>query len=195
MNRHLCAARAWLACLAICAATAACRTPSPLGTLSPQAVVIDVPALRQEEVSECGLVALEILGRTYGIAIPAALHAELAQRARDEQGLSGGEVSQALQDVGFETYVFAGALDRSVTGLYHHLDLGRPLIAMSAAREGHNHYEVVIGYDPPTTSLVLLDPVQGRVVRPAAVFDAAWERCGRFTLLALPIPKASGDSP
>jgi hypothetical protein len=35
--------------------------------------------------------------------------------------------------------------------------------------------------------VVLLDPRRGRVVLPQEVFEQAWERSSRFTLLAVPL--------
>lgn len=178
MIRALAAVLAALCC--------ACAAPRAFDELSPAAVVIDVPVLQQRAEFECGFIALEIVCRFHGVALSAPCAEELRASAGANNGLTGAEIRSALERSGYEAYVFAGQLDRSPTGVYEHLDRGRPLIAMSSTEDGHRHFEVLIGYDPPRDNLILLDPVRGRVARARTVFESGWARCGRFLLLALP---------
>jgi ABC-type bacteriocin/lantibiotic exporter with double-glycine peptidase domain len=180
------AGRTRVAALAL-AALGACRAtaPPPPPQLSPGAIVLATPVVEQDELYECGLVAVSALCRFHGVEIPAELRASLVATAAERKGLSGDELRAALAQVGLETFLFPGTLDDSPTGLFHHLAKGRPLIVMTSERES-DHYVLFIGHDPAQGLVVLLDPRRGRVVLPHAVFERLWEPAGRFTLLALP---------
>lgn len=162
--------------------------------LSVSAVTLDLPLVRQDELHECGLSAISALVQYWNLEIPLDLRTELAQRAAEEEGLSGGELRRALETVGMETFLFRGTLDRSETGLYRHVDAGRPLIVMFALDEDKNHYGLVLGYDEPRRTIVLLDPARGEVLRRVEVFERAWNDCNQFTLLAVP-KSQGGDLP
>ena len=173
--------------LAVLLALPACRSASPdAPMLSESAVTLDLPLVRQDELHECGLSAIAALCRYWDREIPAELRADLAVRAAEEEGLSGGELRSALESVGFETFLFRGTLDRSDTGIYRHVDAGRPLLVMFALDAEHNHYGLVLGYDEPRKTLVLLDPARGEVLRRVEVFEKTWRDCNQFTLLAVP---------
>src|SRR5690348_13176983 len=134
--------------------------------LSDSAVMLDLPLVRQDEMYNCGLAAISALCQYWDVAIPEAQRAELARLAKEERGLSGGELRDALEKDGMEVFLFPGTLDRSETGLYRHIDAGRPLLVMvspdGALEKGH-HYCLVLGYDEPRKNLVLLDPARGEV--------------------------------
>jgi ABC-type bacteriocin/lantibiotic exporter with double-glycine peptidase domain len=169
----------------------ACRSRPPL--LSDQAVVLELPVARQDELWECGLVSITALTQYYGIEIPRAVRVSLAETAVEQEGLSGGELREALTSLGLEVYVFAGTLDDPSTGLYRQVDLGRPPIVMLSRDGSLHHYCLFLGYDPPQRHVVLLDPRKGRVVLPEEVFERSWDRSNRFTLLAVPVEAASGS--
>jgi ABC-type bacteriocin/lantibiotic exporter with double-glycine peptidase domain len=159
--------------------------------MSPQAVVLDLPVMHQDELYECGLVSITALCQYYHIEMPAEQRAELVRTAHDEHGLSGDELRAALQKLGMEVFIFPGTLDHSETGLYHHADEGRPLLVMRSKNGKTNHYCLLLGYDEPLGNLFLLDPVLGRISTPIQAFDIDWERVDRFTLLALPAATAT----
>lgn len=160
--------------------------------LSESAVTLDLPLVRQDELHECGLSAIAALCQYWNLEIPPELRQELAERAKEEKGLSGGELRRALESVGMETFLFRGTLDRAETGLYKHVDAGRPLLVMFAIAEEENHYGLVLGYDEPRRTLVLLDPARGEVLRRVEVFEKSWNDCDQFTLLA--VPKTQGET-
>lgn len=170
--------------LAVLSLGAACHSP-PAPQLSPSAVVLDLPIVKQDELYECGLASISALCQYWGRSIPDEQRVELARTAIENEGLSGEELQRALRDLGFETFLFEGALDRSPTGLYRHVDAGRPLLVMTSAA-GEHHYVLFLGYDPEQDLTILLDPVRGRVARETAAFDRSWSAAQRFTLLALP---------
>ncbi len=171
--------------LALVVALGACRTPqAPL--LSPKAVVLDLPLVKQDELYQCGLASISALAEYWRKPLPSKLRAELAQRAIDERGLTGAELSAALDQLGLESFIFEGRLDRSNVGLFHHVDLARPLIVMTAPESGEHHHVLFLGYDPEQNLVVLLDPVRGRVLQSKEVFERTWTAAQHFTLLALP---------
>jgi ABC-type bacteriocin/lantibiotic exporter with double-glycine peptidase domain len=192
----------WIRALALVSALAACRTTRVEPLLSDSAVMLDLPLVRQDELYDCGLVAMSALCQYWNVPIPPEQRADLAKRAADEKGLSGGELRQALESDGMEVFLFHGTLDRGDTGLYGHLDAGRPLLVMVSPGGDMHHYCLVLGYDEPKKNVVLLDPARGQVIRPIAAFERGWESCQRFTLLAtprnggesLPAPRATGPS-
>jgi len=177
---------AFLLALAACRSTSA-ETPM----LSESAVTLDLPLVHQDELHECGLSAISALVQYWSLEIPPDLRAQLAQQADQENGLTGGDLRRALESVGMETFLFRGALDRSETGLYRHVDAGRPLLVMFSLDEDRNHYGLVLGYDEARQTIVLLDPARGEVLRRVEVFERSWNDCSRFTLLA--VPKNQGE--
>jgi ABC-type bacteriocin/lantibiotic exporter with double-glycine peptidase domain len=186
MLRRL-AAPALLVCVAVPLALAGCRSTkvgSPL--LSDQAVMLDLPLVRQDELYNCGLAAISALCQYWDVDLPADQRATLARLASDEKGLSGNELRAALESRGFDTFLFRGALDRSDTGVYKQIDAGRPLVVMVSPDGKAHHYCLVLGYDEPRENVVLLDPARGQVLRTTRQFDKDWAVCERFTLLACP---------
>jgi predicted double-glycine peptidase len=159
--------------------------------VSPQAVMLDLPVLHQDELYECGLVSITALCQYYKIEIPPKERADLIQTAHDAHGLSGEDLRAALERLGLEVFIFPGTLDHEATGLYHHADDGRPLLVMRSKRGGSNHYCLLLGYDEPLGNVFLLDPALGRITIPANAFAEEWGRVDRFTLLA--IPRSPGD--
>jgi ABC-type bacteriocin/lantibiotic exporter with double-glycine peptidase domain len=157
------------------------RPPAPL---SDSAVRLDLPLVHQDALYDCGLASISALCQYWSVSIPDAQRASLARTAAERNGLSGDELRSALEDLGFETYLFAGSLDRTLTGLYGHVDAGRPPLVMLSGDGTTHHYELVLGYDEARGNLILLDPRVGEVLMPVAVFERNWKRCQRFTLLA-----------
>jgi ABC-type bacteriocin/lantibiotic exporter with double-glycine peptidase domain len=165
--------------------TAACHTRPPL--LTDEAVVLELPLVQQDELWECGLVAITALTGYYDRELPSEERTRLAALAVEREGLSGGELQAALEGLGLEVFVFRGTLADGATGLYGHVDQGRPPIVMISRDGALHHYCLVLGYDPPAGHVVLLDPRKGRVVLPEEVFTASWKRSNHFTLLAVPL--------
>jgi ABC-type bacteriocin/lantibiotic exporter with double-glycine peptidase domain len=160
--------------------------PSRPELVSEQAVLLELPLVRQDELYECGLASLSALCQYHGVSIPQAERERLVRLAAERAGLSGGELREALQSLGLEVYIFPGTLDRQETGLFHHIDAGRPLLVMTEERWSSPHYTLVTGYDQPLGNVHVLDPRRGQVVWPLAAFEQIWARSQHFTLLATP---------
>ncbi len=154
--------------------------------LSDEAVVLSLPLVEQDATYECGLAAVDVLCEYYGVSIPEDQRKRMTLLANERQGLSGAELREELELLGFEVFLFEGTLDRADTGLYRLVDAGCPPLVMTAPRRGAQHYLLFLGYDEPNASVCLLDPSRGRVIEPTAAFDQAWAACQRFTLLAIP---------
>lgn len=154
--------------------------------ISDQAVLLTVPTVPQDELYECGLASVSALSEYYALPIGSAEASQLAAIAARDEGLSGAELRSALERAGFEVFIFPGTLDREVSGIYSHVDHGRPLLVMISVHDGSHHYALVTGYDPLHENVFLLDPRRGSIVLPALAFDALWTKSNRFTLLAIP---------
>jgi ABC-type bacteriocin/lantibiotic exporter with double-glycine peptidase domain len=164
-----------------------CATTSGMKTLSDQAVLLDLPVVRQTAPNLCGEVALEMLTRYYNVLLTPDQEARLKKEANQEKGITGSTLKQVLEEQGYFVAVFSGTLDRKVSGLYRHLDLKRPLIVMiEGDGPDKNHYVLAVGYDEDTNSIVLLDPVRGELAMPLINFKKVWDRVDDFTMLAVP---------
>jgi ABC-type bacteriocin/lantibiotic exporter with double-glycine peptidase domain len=173
--------------LALSLLSLGCATSSGMRTLSDQAVLLDLPVVRQNAPNLCGEVALEMLTRYYNVLLTGQQEARLTKEANQEEGISGSTLKQVLEEQGYFVAVFSGTLDRKVSGLYHHLDLRRPLIVMiEGDGPDKNHYVLAVGYDEGTNAIVLLDPVRGEIAMPLINFRKVWKKVNNFTLLAVP---------
>lgn len=156
-------------------------------TLSDQAVLLDLPVVRQTSPNLCGEVALEMLTRYYNVPLSQEQDDRLKREARQKKGIPGSTLKAVLEEQGYFVAVFPGTLDRKVSGLYRHLDLKRPLIVMIEGNSADsNHYVLAVGYDEATDKVVLLDPVRGEVAVPLLNFRKVWAKVDNFTLLAVP---------
>jgi ABC-type bacteriocin/lantibiotic exporter with double-glycine peptidase domain len=175
--------------LALCL-VAGCATTAPAtrAAFSSEARVLDLPFLEQDEMYACGLVSVQVLCSYWNVPIDAAERARLAHIAETEEGITGGQLRESLEGLGFETYLFHGTLDHDATGLFRHVDERRPPLVMLTPEPERRHYVLVIGYDEPERNICLLDPVRGRVIVPYETFETSWAGCERFTLLAVPRP-------
>jgi len=161
--------------------------------LSARTVVIDTPQTQQDEMYDCGLAAISALCGYYSVEIPPDERAELARLASSHEGLSGNELKDALQRCGMEVYLFEGSLQGGPTSLQSNIEARRPMLVLVEIA-GNHHYELVIGLDPETHDVVLLDPALGRIVMPSADFEPRWALTQHFTMLAVPArPTVAGN--
>jgi predicted double-glycine peptidase len=164
-----------------------CATNPGLKTLSDQAVLLDLPVVRQTSSNLCGEVALEMLTRYYNVLLTDQQETRLKNEANQKKGITGSTLKEVLEEQGYFVAVFSGTLDRKVSGLYRHLDLKRPLIVMIEGNgPDKNHYVLAVGYDEGTNVLVLLDPVRGQIAMPLINFRKVWKKVDNFTMLAVP---------
>jgi ABC-type bacteriocin/lantibiotic exporter with double-glycine peptidase domain len=167
-------------------ACAACASSGPRPMLSSDAKILDLPFVEQDQMYECGLVSITALCKYWNVEIPPAETDKLAQMAREREGLSGGELREALGDLGFDTFLFRGQLGHGTTGLFTHVDAHRPPLVLLSPEPDRRHYVLFMGYDEERRETCLLDPVRGRVLVPYETFEKSWSACNHFTLLAVP---------
>ncbi len=160
--------------------------PYQPGDLSSEAVVLEVPPLRQDDWYDCGLAAISALCAYHHVEIPDRQRTELALLASSEKGLSGDELRTALERNGMEVYLYEGQLQGGPTGLKENVQARRPVLVMLELW-GRNHYGLVVGIEPDASTLVMLDPRLGLVVMDAADFERRWAPTRHFALLAVPI--------
>ena len=163
----------------------ACQSVPHL-VLSEDARVLDMPVVRQDEMYACGLASVSALCSYWNHPCPPEERERLALLAREEKGLSGGELCAALEGLGFETFLFQGEMGHGPLGLMTQIDAHRPPLIMLAPRSGEHHYVLFMGYDETRQAACLLDPVRGSVVEPYDTFEESWRACDRFTLIAYP---------
>ncbi len=162
--------------------------------LSPAGIELPAPFVAQDELHACGLSAVSALCAYHGVELPEPLRLDLARLSRENLGLSAGELRDALEDLGFEVFLFQGTTGAGTTGLPRHIGAGRPVLVLLEA-DGSAHYVLVTGHDPLDGRLVLLDPRRGRVVVPLTDFERQWEPTQRLALLAVPHRGAHLASP
>lgn len=167
---------------------AGCAAPTTRAALSSEAKVLDLPFLEQDEMYACGLASIQVLCAYWNVSIDAPERQRLARIAQENHGLSGTELRESLESLGFETFLFRGTLDHAATGIFRHVDEGRPPLVMTTPDSERHHYVLVLGYDAPERNVCLLDPVRGRVIVPYETFETSWAQSERFTLLAVPRP-------
>lgn len=153
--------------------------------LSPAGIELPAPFVEQDELHACGLSAVSALCAYHGIRLPETVRLELARLSRENLGLSAGELRDALEDVGFEVFLFPGTTGGGPTGLPHHIGAGRPVLVL-LQEDGSAHYVLVTGHDPQDGRMVLLDPSRGRVVVGLTDFERQWDASQRLALLAVP---------
>ena len=142
-------------------------------------VVLDVPFLAQTEAL-CGGAAAAMVMRYWGAeqARPEAF-ADLADSGRG--GITTGALVERIRSLGFETHPFRAepALVR------HHLDRGRPVIALIEPSPGRLHYVVLVAWRGER--VLLHDPALGPFrVEEEARLHRQWAGSDHWALLALP---------
>jgi ABC-type bacteriocin/lantibiotic exporter with double-glycine peptidase domain len=161
--------------------------------VSSDAIVVDMPVVRQEELHECGLATMAALLGYYSVPFPAEEQARLAELARAGPGLSGDELRDGLRRLGLEAFLYHGTLDRSTGGILGCLDASTPPMVLIASDQDDYHYTLVTGYEPDESGVYLFDPARGHVRMTREEFLSRWLDTGSFTLLAFPAPtKAHG---
>lgn len=154
---------------------------------SKQATVIDVPVIYQDDKKSCGVAAIDMLTWYYGVILNKDLRERLLDEAKQNKSISGKTLKEVLEKVGYRVAVFPGTLDYELTGLYHHLKKGNPLIVLISSEKNQiGHYCLVSGFDPKTDLIILTDPKKGIYGLSTHDFKKHWEKMGSFTLLASP---------
>src|SRR5581483_11483339 len=162
-------------------------TEEKTSQLSKQAVQLAVPFEMQEDPKACGLAVLKMLNGYYNQKLNQAQLDWIRTNSQAGEGVMASELVVVLRAAEYETALFQGTLDKEKTGLYYHLDKKRPLIVMITSKDLKNsHYDIITGYDPAKSLLLIMDPATGPMTVSTDEFNPAWERAHNFTLLAVP---------
>ena len=153
----------------------------------PPAAILDVPYMSQTE-DLCGGAAAAMVMRFWGArAIGPDQFAPLVDPKA--HGISSRVLASALTARGWRAYSLGGSDDL----VRHHVEAGRPVIALIRVSPSRLHYVVIISWTGE--SVVLHDPALApfRSVS-RATFDREWRATDRLMLLVLP-PDGGVDSP
>jgi hypothetical protein len=125
-----------------------------------------------------------VLGR-WGIP-DAAPEIRATVPSSDEHGASAGALRTFTRDKGLHAFLIRGAS----SDLEHELRAQRPVLVGVVQRYSGDrvltHYEVVIGMNPTTGQVLLLDPGRGPREDALASFDREWLAAGRLALVVAP---------
>lgn len=173
---------------ALVLAGAACRTVPRTASELPRTahtVLIEVPPTEKDELYACGLASVEKLCAHYGIEIPPEERQRLVRLVREGGGLTGLELRDALRGLGLDAFLVHGTLDRTSTGLYHHVDSGRPAL-VRLVRDHGERFCLFTGYDESAGTVYVEDPELGAERLAKQDFVTLWEGARWFTLIAAP---------
>ena len=143
-----------------------------------------VPLIRQTSAHDCGPAALAMVLRRWGVP------ADVAQVARATGGPGQSVAAGALRDEarrqGLQAFLIRGEVD----DLVREVGSNRPILVGLIQRYTNNrayaHYEVVVGINPRSQQLLLLDPGNGMREDAMKSFSQEWEGAGRLTLVVGP---------
>jgi ABC-type bacteriocin/lantibiotic exporter with double-glycine peptidase domain len=162
-------------------ALAGCYTGSAR-TVTPAAIDADpgwvrvrgVPFVAQRGESDCGVAALAMVLRYWGVV--------MSMEAKGP--LTAGELRDVARGRGLQAFVVKG----DPTDIRDQLARGRPLIVGLGKRYGRSalaHFEVLVGYHPAGRFLTL-DPAAGWRVNTAEGFAAEWAASEQLVLIVVP---------
>lgn len=163
-----------------------CAGPSRLATqpagLPSRAELTATPFYPQTE-HQCGPAALAtVLGAAGHPVEPGALAAEVYLPGR--QGTLQPELAAAVRARGLLAYEVGPGLD----DILAEVAAGRPVLVLQRLGAGPWpgwHYAVVVGYDQNHGQVLLRSGTKQRLAMRASLFEATWERGGRWALVVL----------
>lgn len=153
------------------------------GAALPPVVELAATPFHPQSDQQCGPAALAtVLGAAGRAVTPARLATEIFLPGR--AGSLQPELVGALRARGLVPYELDGGLE----ALLAELDGGRPVLVLQ--RQGLGpwpawHYAVVVGYDATRGLMLLRSGTTERLQLRAPVFEATWERAGRWAVVAL----------
>ncbi|HZM00167.1 MAG TPA: cysteine peptidase family C39 domain-containing protein [Planctomycetota bacterium] len=171
---------------AIAGGGAATGCSAPQRTLPAGSIELPVDPVRQSDAHDCGAATLDALAAYHGARLDDESRRQLAECAAGSEGLTGADLRSALEPAGLDVFLFRGTPDHAPTGLWRALEGGLPPVVAISSAPGRNHFVLLVGYDPRSGDVAVLDPAQGRLVIPADRFLDCWRGAERFTLLAVP---------
>jgi ABC-type bacteriocin/lantibiotic exporter with double-glycine peptidase domain len=153
----------------------------------PPNVSLAVHFIQQKSDVLCGLASVDMIADFYGMTLNSQYRVRLIKEAGSTDGIKAESLKEILEASGFDVAVFPGTLDDKPAGIFHHLDAGRPLIALISDKKGtQGHYIVLSGYNSGRDTIFVIDPAYGREKISAAYFLSVWQNEDNLILLAIP---------
>ena len=164
----------------------ACGSPGayPLPR-DPDVLLIDP---QEFETTAVGAIPLdvELLTRYYHLELAAAERDRmLADRAQGEE-LTAETIRSALEASGMTAFAFRGTVGTEATGIKHHLDRGRPLLALFRPEDRPAYWTLLVGYDDASESIIVQNAQRGLAAMERQQAIEWWERAGNVLILAVP---------
>jgi predicted double-glycine peptidase len=167
--------------------------PSAVARSADWVVVPHFPLVRQDGAHDCGAAALSAVLAFWGRS--ASPEQIAAAEGRTGQQLRADEIERYARTTGLSSYVFFGTM----ADIAYELGRGRPVI-VGVGKDYKNdravaHYEVVVGYEPKSRRVLLLDPGRGWQEDSFEGFAREWAISKGVTIVAfLPDPGAGISS-
>jgi hypothetical protein len=178
--------RVWPLLILALAGLGGCAGSTQLATLPtdwPARVELDSTPFHPQTEHQCGPAALAtVLGAAGRNVEPAQLTPEVYLPGR--AGSLQPELVAAARARGVMPYELGPGLDDVLA----EAATGRPVLVLQrlgAGRWPNWHYAVVIGYDRPRNRVLLRSGTDARLEQRAAVFEATWNRGGRWAIVLL----------
>lgn len=149
--------------------------PSTLSADGGWVILPAFPLVLQRQHDDCGAAVLSAVLRYWQRPLP---------RLAGGRRLRAGEVRDLAEQSGLSAHVFFG----NMNDILYELNRGRPVIVALGKPHGRNeialHYEVVVGYEPRTHRLLLLDPARGWQTDSFQGFAHEWAATRAVTIVA-----------
>ena len=146
-----------------------------------------VPYVPPAHENSCGVTCLDMILEYEGRSLPVATRHALLESVVEDESVTQGALKKALEDVGFLAIHLQGEARWPEDGSYQswknpffHVESGRPPILRVATDEGLSHFVVLVGFDPETRSIVVMNPGRGAEVWSLARFEQWWGRGDRW---------------
>jgi ABC-type bacteriocin/lantibiotic exporter with double-glycine peptidase domain len=141
-----------------------------------------VPEIRQTKEHDCGAAAMVSVLTYWQKPVKVADVRAHGNQAR----LSAGELRAFARKRGFEAFAIHGTFQ----DLRHELAAGRPVLVGVGKPYSKGkllaHYQVVVGLNPETKRVLVMDPGSGFQTNTLDGFDSEWKPTGRVTLVMIP---------
>lgn len=168
--------------------------------LTDDAVLLDVEVTEQQTDNGCGLACLSALLEYHGASLDAEAARRFPRAAVEQHGVAAGELRDYFRHRGFRAALVHGTLDHVYpTGILYLLERGLPLLVeLAVPRPGQppsRHYVLVIGFDPDSGLVFLMDPSWGIGAATFERFHERWAPTGHLVLVvARPDDRGHGRS-
>jgi ABC-type bacteriocin/lantibiotic exporter with double-glycine peptidase domain len=171
---------------------AACTIPYRGGARAVQPAQLDAtwlraaptPVVKQQQMSDCGLAALAMVGGAWGHAWT------VADLSRDLPPTEHGLKLSSLRDLARKRGLEAYAIAATRKDIENELRQGRPimlgLMLPHDRKRNRSHFEVAVALDPRDGTVVTIDPATGEwMKRSSKILDVEWKAASYAALVVV----------